>query len=135
MGSPLEKLTESVSRNQYQSHLELSNVKDIELDELLQILQDVGFILFCGRAGVGKTTLLYKIMDKWANNELPHHDLALMFSTRYLSKMQQMEFNRGITLGAFLEKCSLHEVQLPEDWSSKYASGHFKMLVCIGKYT
>lgn len=135
LSSPEEDGVEktSIELEQHQNHMERLDLENIGLDSLLENPDNPDFVLLRGRAGVGKTTILHKVMYKWANRECSDRiTLAALFSTRQLSRMQNSTLNRGISLERFLQDCSQHEIQLPKDWEANYESQIFKILICIG---
>lgn len=131
--APSEKDEKQSMRERYEKYtrsLEKEGEEDVFIDSLLT--NSVGkFLLLRGRAGVGKTTVLHKIVFEWAKNEeewTKQFDLALMFNARYLSNMFQTKNHKAYSLTEFLNRCCLHEIHLPE-----ILPQDCKILLCIGK--
>lgn len=119
----------------YQTQLLRENSTLENLDHLVSGSEYGDFIILRGRAGVGKTTALYKVLYEWAGDQWGQQfDIALMFSARQMSMMNQGTNSQGITLKEFLETCSLHKVRLKgTQLQSNDIEEEHEMLVCVGK--
>lgn len=126
-----KSLMGKVDYETYTSILGKLNRNEVAIDDILEKYNS-SFLLLRGRAGVGKTTVLNKIMFDWAKSEkqwAKNYTVAIIFNTRYLSHMHQPAKHRACNLREFLEGFSLNEVSLPKDWEKEQQN----ILICIGK--
>ena len=69
----------------YQSKLEQHHGKDIKSEDLIKSGDCRKYILIRGRAGIGKTTLVQRLMWRWANGEwAPRFKALFLLNLRYL---------------------------------------------------
>lgn len=125
-------MADKISYEQYASILEKIEQEMVATDDMLKESDDM-FLLLRGRAGVGKTTVLNKLMFDWAKKEkewTKQYVIAVLFNSRHLSNMLDWQTNypKGFSLKDFLQQCSQYNVTLPEGWEDED-----KILVCIGK--
>ena len=94
----------------YQQELEKQGGKDIQDEDLIEV-HDVGkYILVRGRAGIGKSTLVQRLIWKWANGEwATKFKLFVMLNLRHL-----MNIDKQMSLSYFLSLYGVYNTGDPE---------------------
>ena len=84
----------------YQEGLEKHGGKDIDDEDLIEDIHKDKYILIRGRAGIGKSTLVQRLLWKWANGEWASHLKGVfMLNLRYLMTVDKvMDLPRLISL-------------------------------------
>ena len=104
----------------YQSKLEKHDGKDIQDEDLVKPGDHGKYILVRGRAGIGKTTLVQRLIWKWANREWATQFKALfLLNLRYLMLVDNlMDLPHLLSMYPVYNTAS-SDVTLSMDWLEK----------------
>ena len=101
----------------YQQGLEEHDGRDIQDEDLIKSQDFQKYVLVRGRAGIGKTTLVQRLLWRWANGEWATKFEALfLLNLRYLMTIdRQMDLSRLLSLYA-VYNTSADGIAISSEW-------------------
>ena len=91
----------------YQRDLEKEDGVEIQDDDLIKAQQTQNYTVIRGRAGIGKSTLVQRLLWKWANGNLAAtFEAIFMLNIRFL-----MKYKKKISLGDLLSLYSVYSTK------------------------